>query len=195
MNWLILLIGLILFLGIHCIPSLTVFRSSLIERFGFSTYKLTYSIIAIVGLFLVVLGYYNAGLFPNVLLYVPPTGLRHLMLLLMLPVFVLFFSSFGSGYIKQTVKHPMLLSIKIWAFSHLLVNGEVASIVLFGSFLAWAIYDRISMKRRDALEESPQNNGNMPNIKADITASVAGLLLYFLFIWKLHLWIFGVSIF
>ena len=190
----ILLIGLIIFLGVHCIPTFTVYRSSLIERFGFSTYKITYSIIAIVGLFLVVLGYYNAGLFPYVL-YVPPTGLRHLMLLLMLPVFVLFFSSFGSGYIKQTVKHPMLLSIKIWAFSHLLVNGKVASIILFGSFLAWAIYDRISMKRRDALEESSQNSGNMPNIKADIIASVAGLLLYLLFVWKLHLWIFGVSIF
>ena len=192
---LILLIGLIIFLGVHCIPTFTVYRSSLIERFGLLTYKIAYSLTAIVGLFLVVLGYYNTSLLPSVLLYVPPIGLRHLMLLLMLPVFVLFFSSFGSGYIKQAVKHPMLLSIKIWAFSHLLVNGKVESIVLFGSFLAWAIYDRISMKRRDALKESPQNSSNMPNIKADIIASVAGLLLYFLFVWKLHLWIFGVSIF
>ena len=127
-------------------------------------------------------------------LYNLPIGLRHLMLLLMLPVFVLFFSSFGPGFIKRAVKHPMLLAIKIWAFSHLLVNGELASILLFGSFLAWAIYDRISFKRRDANVEALPSDNNLPNIRVDVAAIVAGLTLYVLVVWKLHYWIFGVAV-
>ena len=189
----ILLLGLVIFLGIHCIPTFTKFRTSLIARFGLFTYKITYSLIAVVGLFLIALGYYIASFFPMVL-YNPPIGLRHLMLLLMLPVFVLFFSSFGSGFIKRAVKHPMLLAIKIWAFSHLLVNGELASILLFGSFLVWAIYDRISFKRRDAIKEVPPSDNNLPNIRVDVAAIVAGLTLYVLVVWKLHFWIFGVAV-
>ncbi len=190
----ILLIGLLIFLGVHCIPTFSMFRSSLIARYGLFTYKITYSLIAVVGLFLIVLGYYIASFFPMVL-YNPPIGLRHLMLLLMLPVFILFFSSFGLGFIKRAVKHPMLLAIKIWAFSHLLVNGELASILLFGSFLAWAIYDRISFKRRDAIVEVPPSDNNLPNIRVDVAAIIAGLTLYVLVVWKLHYWIFGVAVF
>ena len=189
----ILLLGLVIFLGIHCIPTFPTLRTSLIARYGLFTYKITYSLIAVVGLFLIVLGYYNTSLFPTAL-YNPPIGLRHVMLLLMLPVFVIFFSSFGSGFIKRAVKHPMLLAIKIWAFSHLLVNGELASILLFGSFLAWAVYDRISFKRRDAIVEVPPSDNNLPNIRVDVAAIIAGLTLYVLVVWKIHYWIFGVAV-
>ena len=189
----ILLLGLVIFLGVHCIPTFTSLRSSLVERFGLPSYRATYSIIAVVGLSLIVLGYYNTSLFP-VVLYTPPVALRHIMLLLMLPVFILFFSSFGFGFIKRAVKHPMLLAIKIWAFSHLLVNGKLAALVLFGSFLAWAIYDRISFKRRDAIKDESQSTTNDPNIQVDVAAIIAGLVLYLLIVWRLHYWIFGVSV-
>ena len=189
----ILLLGLVIFLGVHCIPTFTSLRSSLVERFGLPSYRATYSIIAVVGLSLIVFGYYNTSLFP-VVLYTPPVALRHIMLLLMLPVFILFFSSFGFGFIKRAVKHPMLLAIKIWAFSHLLVNGKLAALVLFGSFLAWAIYDRISFKRRDAIKDESQSTTNDPNIQVDVAAIIAGLVLYLLIVWRLHYWIFGVSV-
>ena len=189
----ILLLGLVIFLGVHCVPTFTSLRASLVTRLGLPAYKITYSLIAIVGFSLIVFGYYNTSLFPTVL-YNPPVALRHIMLLLMLPVFILFFSSFGFGFIKRAVKHPMLLAIKIWAFSHLLVNGELGSIILFGSFLAWAIYDRISFKRRDAIKDESQSTSNEPKIQVDVAATIAGLVLYLLIVWRLHYWIFGVGV-
>ena len=87
-----------------------------------------------------------------VVLYTPPAALRHLALLLMLPVFPLLFAAYLPGRIRAAAKHPMLLAVKLWAVAHLLANGTLADVLLFGGFLAWAVADRISVKRRAAAE-------------------------------------------
>ena len=102
---------------------------------------------------LIVLGYHKLQIMPgkNPQLWNPPVWSRHLAFVLMLPSFVLLVAAYVPSRIRTAVKHPMLAAVKIWAFAHLLANGDLGSLVLFGSFLAWAVYDRISVKRRAAL--------------------------------------------
>ena len=88
------------------------------------------------------------------MLYTPPTALRHVALLLMLPVFPLLVAAYVPGRIKTMAKHPMLLATKLWALAHLLANGTLADVLLFGGFLVWAVADRISVKRRPAARDS-----------------------------------------
>jgi uncharacterized membrane protein len=95
-------------------------------------------------------------------------------------------SNLPAGRLKPILKHPFLLSVKIWAFAHLLANGDLASLVLFGALLAWAVVDRIALKRRGAVVPLPGP------VKWDVYAVASGALLYVLFIWKLHLWLIGV---
>jgi uncharacterized membrane protein len=96
-----------------------------------------------------------------------------------------------AGRIKATLKHPMLVAIKIWAVAHLLGNGDLASIVLFASFLVWAIVDRISEKRR--FKAGLTHNPVFVSYRYDVIAIVAGVILYGLFVWRLHYWLIGVQ--
>ncbi len=184
----VLILGLVLFLGMH---SVSIFAEGLRNRFAAKSeigWKAFYGIVSLVGLWLIVRGYGAARLEPTVL-YVPPTWLRHLVALLMLPVFVLFFAPYLPGRIKAATKHPQLVAVKLWAFSHLLANGTVADVVLFGSFLAWAVLDRISLKRRTPrpLPGAPASPMN------DVIAVVVGLAAYAGFaFWAHKAWI-GVS--
>ncbi|MEP3275877.1 MAG: NnrU family protein, partial [Stappiaceae bacterium] len=98
------------------------------------------------------------------------------------------------GYIKKIVKHPQILAIKIWAFSHLLANGDLPSVILFGSFLAWGVTGRISMKRRDRERVGSGNVDGQAKVSADLIAIVVGLAIYALFVWKVHTWLIGVPI-
>ena len=141
-----------------------------------------------VGLALIVLGYGLARQQPT-LLYAPPAGLRHLALLLMVPVFPLLLAAYLPGRIQRAAKHPMLAAVKLWALAHLLANGSLADVLLFGGFLAWAVADRISLKRRPphAVPGAPAGATN------DAIAIVGGLLLYALFVWRGHAWLIGVS--
>jgi uncharacterized membrane protein len=122
-------------------------------------------------------------------LYQPPTTLRHVAWLLLLPVFPLLFATYLPGRISAATRHPMLVATKLWALAHLLANGTLASTVLFGSFLAWAVVDRISLKRRAprSVPAAPPSRYN------DAIAVVAGLGLYAAVIGALHLWLIGVS--
>jgi uncharacterized membrane protein len=186
---LILIVGLILFLGIHSIrifaPEL---RDRLIARLGEGAWKGIYSIIALAGLVLIVWGYSMARLTAPIL-YEPPTWMRHVNLLLMFFAFVILVTSqLPAGRIKAAVKHPMLLAVKIWAFGHLLANGDLAALILFGSFLAWAVVDRISVKRRGDMGPAPGP------VKWDIIALAIAVVFYLLFVWRLHLWLFGVPV-
>ena len=118
-----------------------------------------------------------------------PTALRHVALLLMLPVFPLLLSVYLPGRIKRTARHPMLLATKLWALAHLLANGNMGDVLLFGGFLAWAVADRISLKHR------PQRA--LPGAKAgpanDAIAVAGGLALYAIFLFWAHVWLIGVS--
>ncbi len=143
----ILIIGLVLFLGMHSISIFAEgFRNSVAAKSDLG-WKAIYGVVSLIGLFLIVKGYGAARLEP-VILYTLPVGLRHLSALLLLPVFILFFAPYFPGRINTATKHPQLIAVKLWAVAHLLVNGTVADVVLFGSFLAWAVADRISLKRR-----------------------------------------------
>lgn len=186
----LLLTGLVLFIGVHSIaiasPSA---RESLMARLGTGPYKGLYSLVALLGLVLIVVGYGAARSSPTVV-YVTPYGVRYVTAVLLLPVFVLLAAAYLPGRIKSTLKHPMLVAVKLWAVAHLLVNGTLADLVLFGALLAWAVADRISLKRRPstlavAAAPSPRN---------DVVAVIVGLALYALFVFGAHQWLFGVPV-
>ena len=186
-----LIAGLVLFLGAHAVPMLAGdWRERVIARVGENPWKLVYSVVSLVGFVLIVLGYAAARQSPDlVVLYTPPLWLRHLTLLLMVPVFVLLLAAYLPGRIQRATKHPMLLAVKIWAFAHLLANGTLPDVLLFGSFLTWAVADRISLKRRvqDPVPGAPPGRWN------DWIALGGGLLVYILFLLWLHQWLSGKS--
>jgi uncharacterized membrane protein len=185
----ILIVGLVIFLGIHSIAILAPgFRAGALARMGEGGWKGLYALISAVGFVLVLYGFHLARQEP-VVLYTPPGWLRHVTFLLMLPVFPLILAAYLPGRIKTATKHPMLAAVKFWAFAHLLSNGTLADVLLFGSFLAWAVCDRISLKRRapQVIRTAPAGRFN------DVIAMIVGLAFYALFIGWAHAWLFGVS--
>jgi uncharacterized membrane protein len=184
-----LIIGLVLFLGAHSISIINAsWRNRVVERIGVLPWQGLYSLIAIAGFILIINGYSIAKL-DAVILYQPPTWLRHVALLLMVFVFPLLLATYLPGRIKTATKHPMLTATKTWALAHLLANGGLADAVLFGSFLVWAVVDRISLKRRTPLPVP----GAPPSRLNDAIAVVFGLGLYVAFLFWLHARLFGVS--
>lgn len=185
-----LIVGLVLFLGVHSaeifFPSL---RGNTIARIGAGSWKILYSVLSIAGFVLLVWGYGVARQHP-ILVYAPPVWMRHVAALVMLPVFPLLFAAYMPGRIKTALKHPMLAAIKFWALAHLLANGMLADLLLFGSFLAWAVADRISFKRR-----VPRPIHGAPARKAnDVIAVVAGVAVYVIFVLWLHELLIGVPL-
>ena len=147
---LVLLLGLVLFLGVHSVRIVApAWREAMIARRGDNAWKGLYSLVAGLGLVLIVWGYGLARLDP-VVLYAPPLWARHIALVLMMPVVVMLAAAYIPGRIKSALKHPMLAAVKLWAVAHLIANGTLADVLLFGSLLAWAVVDRISLKRRPA---------------------------------------------
>lgn len=185
----VLILGLLLFLGTHSIamlrPSL---REQLIERLSLATWQSGYALFSLIGILLVGWGYDLARQTPLVL-WTPPGWLSSLNLLLMLPVFTLLFAAYLPGRIQSAVKHPMLVAVKIWAFSHLLVNGALADVLLFGAFLAWAVAELISLRHR----AGPPVQGAPAGRLNDAIALIGGLVLYLLFLFWLHGVLFGVE--
>ncbi|HEY3852580.1 MAG TPA: NnrU family protein, partial [Steroidobacteraceae bacterium] len=152
-------------------------------------WKGLYALISAAGIVLICYGFSVARREP-VVLYSPPLWLHHLTLLLMIPVFPLLLAAYLPGRIKAAVKHPMLLAVKIWALAHLLANGTLADVLLFGGFLIWAGADRMSVKRRAVQAPVP---GAPPRPWNDAVAVIAGLALYALTVTWLHFKLFGVS--
>lgn len=188
---LVLLLGLVLFLGVHSVRIVAPgWREAMIARRGENAWKGVYSVVAGLGLVLIVWGYGLARADP-VILYSPPIWARHIALVLMMPVFVMLAAAYIPGRIKSALKHPMLAAVKLWAVAHLIANGTIADVVLFGAFLAWAVVDRISLKRR------PAAANEVPTLPAapanDLIAVVIGATLYVVFLLFLHEWLFGVS--
>ena len=186
----LLIAGLVLFLGVHSVAIvLPTFRVRAIHRVGEGAWKGLYALISLVGFVLICYGFGLARQAP-VVLYSPPTWLRHITFLIMLPVFPLVLAAYLPGRIKAAAKHPMLAAAKFWAFAHLLANGSLADVLLFGGFLAWAVVDRISVKRRSTpqvLRTAPPGPWN------DAIAVVLGLAIYALLIGWAHVRLFGVS--
>jgi len=185
----ILIAGLAIFLGIHTVSIVAPeWRAAQVARVGEGPWKGLYSVIAAIGLGLLIYGYGVARQQP-LALYTPPAALRHLALLVMVPVFPLFVAAYFPGRIQAAAKHPMLLATKLWATAHLLANGTLADVLLFGGFLVWAIADRVSVKRRP-----PRSiPGAPPRPFNDAIALVVGLAIYALLVFGGHRWLFGVS--
>jgi uncharacterized membrane protein len=184
-----LIVGLVLFLGIHSVEIFSpTFRGNTVARIGEGAWKGVYSLLSIAGFVVLIWGYGVARQEP-ILLYAPPVWTRHLTALLMLPVFPLLLAAYLPGRIKAAVKHPMLVAIKTWALAHLIANGMLADVLLFGGFLVWAVADRISLKRR-VVRPTP---GPPPLKYNDLIAVVGGLALYVIFALWLHVRWIGVS--
>ena len=185
-----LIAGLVIFFAVHSVSIVNEpWRDRMVAQLGERTWQGVYSLLAIAGFVLMVRGYGIARLDP-VVLYSPPLWLRHVAMLMLVPVFPLLLATYLPGRIQAATRHPMLIATKLWAFAHLLANGMLADVLLFGCFLAWAVADRISMKRRI---QRPVP-GIPPSKLNDIVAELLGLVLYVLFVFWLHGWLIGVSL-
>ncbi|NDP43449.1 MAG: NnrU family protein, partial [Aromatoleum sp.] len=146
----VLILGLIVFLGAHSVRIIADdWRSAQVARLGAGGWKGVYALVSLAGFVLIVWGFGQARLDP-VVLWHPPTWTRHVAGLLTLVAFVLVTAAYVPGnHLKAAVGHPMVAGVKVWAFAHLLANGTLADVVLFGSLLGWAVIDFISARRRD----------------------------------------------
>ena len=186
----LLIVGLIIFLGIHSVSIVApAWRDAQIARRGERAWKGVYSVVSLIGFLLLLYGY-GAARQSSAMLYTPPAAMRHVALLLMLPVFPLLLAAYLPGRIQSATRHPMLLAIMIWALAHLLANGTLADVLLFGAFLAWAVLDRMAVMRRTVphvVRGAPASKIN------DLIAVAGGLAIYAAFIMGVHLWLIGVS--
>lgn len=187
----ILILGLLLFLGVH---SIRIFadgwRTRQIERIGEMPWKGGYTVISLIGFALIVWGYGQARYDP-VYLWFPPIWTKHLAALLTLPAFVLLVAAYLPGTrMKAIIGHPMLAATKLWALSHLISNQTLADLLLFGGFLAWAIACYTSARRRDRRNGVPTPAGALRN---DAIAVVIGLVAWFVFARHLHAMLFGIA--
>jgi len=180
----LLLVGLALFLGIH---SVRIFaeglRTSGVASMGPLGWKAVYSIISIAGLIFIAYGYGLVREAP-VDLWAPPVWTRHLASLLTLPVFVLIAAAYVPGtHIKAALGHPMILGVKAWALAHLLSNGRLADVVLFGAFLVWAILDYRAARKRDRQQGVTYR---AESVVRDVAAVAIGLAAWAAFALVLH---------
>ena len=186
----LLLAGLIVFLGCHSVRIFAEpWRTAQIQRLGPKGWKGLYTLVAIAGFALIVWGYGAARLEPTVL-YVPPLWTRHVAALLTVPAFILLAAAYVPGTrIKAWIGHPMVAGVKVWAFAHLLANGTLADVALFGSFLAWAIADFVAARRRDRANGTVYVAGPLSR---DVAAVAIGLAAWAVFAFWLHGLLIGV---
>jgi uncharacterized membrane protein len=191
MGLLVMIVGLVLFLGVHTLTTQRGLRAQCIASLGEGGYKIGYAVASFAGLALIVWGFahYRAdGMIP---VWSPPTFLRHLDVALMLPAVILVVASYIRGRIYTAVKHPMLSGIKLWAFGHLIANGDLGGIILFGAFLAWAVFDRISLKHRSDAGAPPIPVGGVTN---DAIAVAVGIVAYLALAFAFHPVVIGVPV-
>jgi uncharacterized membrane protein len=188
---LVMILGLILFLGVHTLTTQRKLRAQAIASMGEGGYKIGYALASLAGLALIVWGFaqYRATGWINI--WNPPTAFKHITVALMLPAVIMVVASYIRGRIYTTLKHPMLAGIKLWAAAHLLANGDLGSIILFGSFLAWAVYDRISLKHRTDAGGPPIPVGGPGN---DLIAIAVGVVAYLALAFAFHPVVIGVPV-
>jgi uncharacterized membrane protein len=197
MGLLVMILGLALFLGVHTVTTQRDLRASLIASWGEGGYKIGYALVSLAGLALIVWGfawYRAAGMIDVWESFCPPkvlVALKHITVALMLPAVILVVASYIRGRIYTTLKHPMLAGVKLWAAAHLLANGDLGSIILFGSFLGWAVFDRISLKRRADSGAPPIPVGGIGN---DAIAVAVGIVAYLALAFAFHPVVIGVPV-
>lgn len=182
MVWLVL--GLVLFLAPHSVRIVAEgWRSQRVAALGLNAWKAIVGVLSIIGFVLMVWGYGVARADP-VVLYAPPVWTRHVAALLTIPAFVLLAAAYVPGTrIKRAIGHPMVAGVKLWAFAHLIANGTLADVVLFGTLLAWAVLDFIAARKRDRAAGTVYAVGP---VSRDLIALVGGLVLWAVFAFWLH---------
>src|SRR3954471_8507876 len=190
----LLILGLVIFLGVHAFSMARAPRAALMARLGEGPYKGLYALASLIGIVLIAVGFgrYRASGYIEV--WDPPVWTRHLALLLMWPAWVMVVAAYLPGRIKRTLKHPMLAGVKVWALAHLLANGDLGAILLFGSILAWAVLARISAKRRDEVRDHAGPAAAPAGGRNDGLAVVVGTAAFFVFAIWLHPWLIGVAV-
>lgn len=181
----ILILGLVLFLGLHLIPTVPPLKAQLVNAFGENRYKGLFALLTALGLILIIVGYGRASAEPR--LFTSSIGARHAAPLVMVISFILFAAANMKGHIRAWVKHPMLLGLALWALVHLLANGHAKATLLFSAFLAYAVIDLLSVIRRKSYKPFT------PVLKFDVIACVAGLLLALL-VMTFHRQLMGVAV-
>ncbi|HEY6858330.1 MAG TPA: NnrU family protein [Pseudolabrys sp.] len=187
----ILVLGLMVFLGTHVFVSFRDARAGVIARVGLPAYRGVFAVVALIGLTLIVWGYgqYRAHGFIQV--WSPPAFMRHITVGLMLFAVIFVTAAFVPSHIKTRLKHPMLAGIKTWAFAHLLSRGDLGSILLFGTFLAWGVYARIAAKRRNDLGPMTAPAG----WTNDAIVVLLGIVIYVALGYAFHPAVIGVPVF
>ena len=180
-----LLAGLVIFFAVHLVPVNRGLRNKLTGAMGELPYKGLFSLVSLLGFYLIVVGKAEATF---VAVWTPPDFLRHLTMLLVLLAFVILPAAYIPSNIKNKLKNPMLIAVKLWALGHLLANGDLASLLLFGAFLAYAVVDMISVKKRGQVLSTTKQP-----IWKDALVVVLGLVAYLLIV-KNHAYLFGVPV-
>jgi len=192
-----LIAGLVLFIGVHLIPTLPTLKARLTNTVGNLGYQAVFGLGSLAGLVLISMGYDDARYVVPTGLAPPPTWVKHIVLLLMLPAMIAIAAAYIPSRIRDVLQHPMLVAIKIWALAHLIANyDDGAAILLFGGFLAWAVYDRISVKKRALTGENVRGpvGSASAGLMGDIAVVAVGLLAYVTVAFWFHPQIMGYAI-
>jgi uncharacterized membrane protein len=187
----VMILGLVVFLGVHTLPTQRELRARVIASVGEGGYKGGFAVVSLMGLALIVWGFAHYRATGRIAVWDPPKALKHLAMALMLPAVILVAAAYIRGRIYTTLKHPMLAGVKLWAAAHLLANGDLGGILLFGSFLGWAVFDRISLKRRADAGAPPIPVGGWVN---DLIALAVGIVAYLALAFAFHPVVIGVPV-
>ena len=191
MGLVVMILGLVLFLGAHTLPAQRGLRARAIASLGEGGYKIGYALVSLAGIVLIAWGFAHYRAAGLIGVWDPPKALKHVTVALMLPAVILVVAAFIRGHIYVALKHPMLAGIELWAAGHLIANGDLGSIILFGSFLGWAVFDRISLKRRTDPGAPPIPVGGWGN---DVIAIAVGVVAYLALAFAFHPVVIGVPV-
>ena len=189
----ILIVGLAVFLATHVFVSFREARASVIERVGLSLYRTLFAIVSLVGLALIIWGYAQYRAHDLIQLWSPPAFMRHITIGLVFFAAIFVVAAFFPSHIKTRLKHPMLAGVKTWALAHLLSNGDLGSVLLFGTFLAWGVYARIAAKRRGDIgaAATPAPDG----WTSDVIVVALGTAIFLALGFWFHPYVIGVPVF
>jgi uncharacterized membrane protein len=186
------ILGLVVFLGMHVFVTMRDRRAVVVARIGEWPYRGLFSLVSIVGIVLIGYGFAAYRAAGPIMVWYPPGWTHHIVVALMWPASIMIAAAYIPGNIKRVLKHPMLVGVKTWVFAHLCANGDLGGIILFGSVLAWAVYDRITLKRRKDAGAPPIPVGGTKN---DIIAIVVGTIIYLALGFVFHPVVIGVPAF
>jgi uncharacterized membrane protein len=186
------IIGLVIFLGAHVFVTMRGERAKLVAKIGEWPYRGLFSLVSILGIALIAYGFASYRAAGMVMLWNPPAWTRHIVVALMWPASIMVAAAYIRGNIARVLKHPLLVAVKTWAFAHLCANGDLGGVILFASVLAWAVFDRITLKRRADPGAPPIPAGGGKN---DLIAIIVGTIIYLALGFVFHPVVIGVPAF